>query len=95
MAERTIILCDMDAEALDRLVKSGRCEDEAEALHESLKFADLGRTSDALREAAFLAAVQVGLDDVEAGRVTTLRTPEELGRFLDDLLAEPLDDSPE
>jgi hypothetical protein len=35
--------------------------------------------------------MQIGLDDVEAGRCTTLDTPEALAQFLADLLPEPLD----
>jgi hypothetical protein len=47
--------------------------------------------SDEARLAALKAAMQIGLDDVEAGRCTTLATPEALAAFLDELLVEPLD----
>lgn len=92
MAERTIVLNDEDAAALDRLVAHGGFADAAEALHESLALAELARDSAALREAAFRAAVQVGLDDVAAGRVIELATPAELNAYLDRLLAESPDD---
>jgi hypothetical protein len=43
------------------------------------------------RFAALKEAMQIGLDDVEAGRCTTLDTPEALAAFHDELLVEPLD----
>jgi antitoxin ParD1/3/4 len=78
MTERTIVLSDEDAALLDRLVASVGYHDANEALHESLKLADLARTSDALRLAAFQAAIQIGLDDEAAGRVTRFRSPDEI-----------------
>jgi hypothetical protein len=43
------------------------------------------------RFAALKEAMQIGLDDVGAGRCTTLATPEALAAFHDELLVEPLD----
>jgi antitoxin ParD1/3/4 len=93
MAERMISLSDEDAALLDRLVGGGGYLDEAEALHESLKLAELAQGSDALREAALRAAIQIGLDDVAAGRVTILRSDDEMAAFLKEILEEPLDDA--
>lgn len=70
MTERTIVLSDEDAARLDRLVEQVGYLDAAEAMHESLKLAELAQTSERLRAAALHAAIQVGLDDVAAGRVT-------------------------
>jgi len=78
MTERTIVLDDEDAALLDRLVETGRYQDAAEAIHESLKLSDLMRGSDALRVAAFEAAARVGLDDVAAGRVARFESAEAL-----------------
>jgi antitoxin ParD1/3/4 len=92
MTERTITLTDEDAALLDRLVESCGYVDAEDALHESLKLAALARENDDLRVAAFKAAIQLGIDDAEAGRCTTFKTPGALAAFLDDLLAEPLDE---
>jgi antitoxin ParD1/3/4 len=87
MTERTIVLTDADAALLDRLVESGDYHDAGEALHHGLKLAELARTSDAMREAAFRAAIQVGIDDVEAGRVTRFTSADEIEAHF---LARPL-----
>jgi putative addiction module CopG family antidote len=92
MADRTIVLSDDDAAILDRLVADGGYNDTREALHESLKLAELARDSEEMRLAAFKAAIQVGIDDIAAGRCTRLETPEALAEFLDKLLSEPLDE---
>jgi antitoxin ParD1/3/4 len=92
MTERTIVLSDEDAALLDRLVASGGYADAEDALHESLKLAEIVQGSEQARLAALHAAIQIGIDDVEVGRCTTLDTPEALAAFLDDLLAEPLDE---
>ena len=78
MTERTIVLTDEDAALLDGLVAAGGYQDAREALHESLLRAERARRKDASREARFLAAIQVGLDDVAAGRVTTFDSAEAL-----------------
>jgi antitoxin ParD1/3/4 len=86
MAERTIVLSDDDAARLDRLVEAGGYLDADEALHESLKLAEIAQSSEQMRKAAIHAAIQVGIDDIAAGRSTTLETPEALAAFLDGLL---------
>ena len=93
MTERTIVLTDEDAALLDRLVASGGYADAEDALRESLKLAALARENDDFRLAALKAAIQVGIDDVEAGRCTECETPEALAAFFDDLMEEPLDES--
>ena len=91
MAERTIVLDDEDAALLDRLVESGGYHDAAEAVHESLKLAELMHGSESLKEAAFQATIQVGLDDVAAGRVTRFESVEELRTEFATLRREILD----
>jgi antitoxin ParD1/3/4 len=85
-------LDDRDAEILDRLVESGTYEDAQEALNESLRLADLARGSDELRLAAFKAAIQVGIDDIEAGRCKTFETEEALSQYMNALLHEILNE---
>ena len=80
MAERTIVLDDQDAALLDRLVEAGGYGSAAEAVHESLKLAELMQGSDALRRAALEAAIRVGLDAVKAGRVTRFESTEAMVR---------------
>jgi antitoxin ParD1/3/4 len=45
----------------------------------------LHQADDALKLAALRAAVQVGIDDMEAGRYRTFETPEALDQFVDEL----------
>jgi Arc/MetJ-type ribon-helix-helix transcriptional regulator len=78
VAERTIVLSDEDAALLDRLVADGGYRDADEALHQSLELAELAQGSEAMRVAAFKAAIQLGRDDVAAGRVTRFASADEI-----------------
>jgi len=78
MTERTITLTDEDAALLDRLVAAGGYADAEDALHESLKLANLAQTSDDMRIAALKAAIQLGRDDVATGRVTKFASAAEI-----------------
>ena len=86
MTERTIVLSDEDAALLDRLVDAVGYHDADEALHESLKLAEIVQGSDEARLAALKAAIQVGIDDVEAGRVTIFASAAEIDAYFDELL---------
>ena len=92
MTERTIVLDDRDAALLDRLVEAGAYRNADEAVHESLMLTELMHGSDALRQAALEAAIQVGLDDVAAGRVTRFASIDDMLRHFSELRRATLDE---
>jgi antitoxin ParD1/3/4 len=78
MRSRTIELTEGQAKLVDRLVQSGSFRDESEVIRESLLLLELHQADDATRLAALRAAIQVGIDDMEAGRYTTFETEDQI-----------------
>jgi antitoxin ParD1/3/4 len=78
MRSRTIELTERQAEIVDRLVRSGGFQDESEVIRESLLLLELHQADDELKLAALRAAVQVGIDDMEAGRYRTFETEDQI-----------------
>ena len=92
MPTRNVVLTDHQADLVERLVSSGRYQNASEVLREGLRMIEQRDADEAARLEALRAAVQVGIDDIDAGRYTEFKTPGELRRYLnkltDDVLAE-------
>ena len=68
MPTRNVVITDHQAELIDRLVASGRYQNASEVLRAGLRLLERDDEDHAAKLAALRAAVQVGIDDVEAGR---------------------------
>ncbi len=78
MPTRNVVLTDHQSELIERLVTSGRYQNASEVLREGLRLIEVRDMEDQARLEALRAAIQVGIDDIEAGRYTVLRGEREL-----------------
>jgi antitoxin ParD1/3/4 len=92
MPTRNVVLTDHQAELVERLVSSGRYQNASEVLREGLRMIERRDANEKARLEALRAAVQVGIDDIEAGRFQDFESADALADYLDrmtdDVLAE-------
>jgi antitoxin ParD1/3/4 len=82
MPTRNVVLTDHQANMVERLVTSGRYQNASEVLREGLRLVEQREAEDALRLEALRSAVQVGIDDIQAGRFETFDSKESLRAHL-------------
>ena len=82
MPTRNVVLTDHQAALVERLVASGRYQNASEVLREGLRMIERRDADEEARLEALRAAIQVGIDDIEAGRYTDFETPQELDLHL-------------
>jgi antitoxin ParD1/3/4 len=70
MPTRNVVITDHQAAFIDRMVKVGRYQNASEVLREGLRAVEQREAENAARLKALRAAVQVGIDDIEAGKFT-------------------------
>lgn len=90
MPTRNVVLTDHQAALIERLVTSGRYQNASEVLREGLRLIETRDAEDAAKLAALRAAVQVGIDDIEAGRCRTFESDADIERFVHDLTEDVL-----
>lgn len=83
MPTRNVVITDRHAAFIEECVKSGEYQNASEVLREGLRLVEERRARHAAKLEALRAAVQVGVDDIEAGRYTTFDSAEALGEYLD------------
>jgi len=71
MPTRNVVLTDHQADLVERLVSSGRYQNASEVLREGLRLIETRDADEQARRDALRAAIQVGIDDIEAGRYQT------------------------
>jgi antitoxin ParD1/3/4 len=72
------LLTDHQANMVEQLVASGRYQNASEVLREGLRLVEQREAEDAYRLEALRSAVQVGIDDIQAGRFKTFDSMESL-----------------
>ena len=82
MPTRNVVLTDHQSELIERLVASGRYQNASEVLREGLRLIERRDAEDEARLKALRAAVQVGVDDIEAGRYRDFDSFEDMRSFL-------------
>ncbi len=82
MPTRNVVLTDHQASLVERLVSSGRYQNASEVLREGLRLIETRDANEQAHLVALRAAVQVGIDDIEAGRYKDFETAEELELYL-------------
>jgi len=87
MPTRNIVLTNHQATFVEGLVNSGRYQNASEVLREGLRLVEQREAEDTLRLQALKAAVQVGIDDMEAGRYQTFDSAQSLRNHLQSLAA--------
>jgi antitoxin ParD1/3/4 len=91
MPTRNVVLTEHQAELIERLVDSGRYQNASEVLREGLRLVESREVEDRVRLEALRQAVQVGIDDLEAGRYKQFESfsdlDDYLGKVTDEILA--------
>lgn len=82
MPTRNVVLTDHQSALIERLVASGRYQNASEVLREGLRLIERRDAENEARLKALRAAVQVGIDDIEAGRYRDFDSFEEMRSFL-------------
>jgi len=82
MPTRNVVLTDHQANFLEALVTSGRYQNASEVLREGLRLVERREQEDELRLKNLREAVQVGINDIEAGRSRSFETAEALSQHL-------------
>jgi len=83
MPTRNVVLTDHQAELVEGLVASGRYQNASEVLREGLRLIETRDANEKARQEALRAAIQVGIDDLEAGRYTKFENVEDMQNYLD------------
>lgn len=99
MPTRNVVVTDHQARMIDQLVASGRYQNASEVLRDGLRLVEERDAAHQVKLEALRAAVQVGIDDIEAGRYTTFRNANEmiahLTKMTDPLIAGPESTDPQ
>ncbi len=82
MPTRNVVLTDHQAELVEGLVSSGRYQNASEVLREGLRLIETRDAEEQARLEALRAAVQIGIDDIEAGRYRDFDDAGEMERHL-------------
>jgi antitoxin ParD1/3/4 len=82
MPTRNVVITDHQAALIDRLVATGRYQNASEVLRAGLRVLEREDSEHEAKLAALRAAVQVGIDDLEAGRYKEFRSMDDLATHL-------------
>lgn len=86
MPTRNVVLTDHQALLVEKLVTSGRYQNVSEVLREGLRMVEQREKQDAAKLKALKAAVQLGLDDIEAGRFKEFDSKASLRKHLKSII---------
>ncbi len=82
MPTRNVVITDHQAELIDRLVASGRYQNASEVLRAGLRAVEQDEVEHEAKLAALRAAVQVGIDDLEAGAIVEMSSDAEISAWV-------------
>lgn len=82
MPTRNVVITGHQAMMIDRLVKSGRYQNASEVLRDGLRLVEQRDAADEAKLIALREAVQVGIDDIEAGRYQDFASGDDLYDYL-------------
>jgi antitoxin ParD1/3/4 len=74
MPTRNVVLTERQAKFLENMVSSGRYQNASEVMREGLRLIEQQEAEKAAKLKALRDAVQLGIDDIEAGRAITFDT---------------------
>lgn len=93
MPTRNVVITDHQAKLIDQLVSEGRYQNGSEVLREGLRLVEARRAEEEAKLKALREAIQVGIDDIEAGRYYTFETEAELRRTLNEWTDEAISEA--
>ena len=92
MPTRNVVLTPHQASFVEQLVDSGRYQNASEVLREGLRLVEQREHDDAVRLKVLREAVVLGIEDIEAGRYTTMDSTADLRAHISTLTAQALQD---
>lgn len=85
MPTRNVVLTDHQANLVKGLVSSGRYQNASEVLREGLRLIEARDAEEQVRLEALRVAIQVGIDDIEAGHSQLFQSPDALRTHLESI----------
>ncbi len=82
MPTHNVVLTDHQVDFVERLVASGCYQNVSEVLREGLRLVERREAEEKVRLKALREAARVGIDDIEAGRFRSFRSPLAVNRYL-------------
>jgi antitoxin ParD1/3/4 len=95
MPTRNVVITDRQAKLIDTLVSSGHYQNASEVLRDGLRLIEERAAEHKAKLKALRDAVQVGIDDMEAGRYQTFASFEEMETFLREITEEVIAEAAE
>jgi antitoxin ParD1/3/4 len=92
MPTRNVVITERHAKLIDRLVAEGRFQNGSEVLREGLRLVEARQAGEEAKLKALREAVQVGIDDIEAGRFYDFKSWDEFNNALDEWTEEALNE---
>jgi len=84
MPTRNVVITNHQAAFIEQLVEGGEYQNASEVLREGLRLVEERRTEYAIRLENLRAAVQTGIDSIEAGRYTSFESMDAYIQHLDE-----------
>jgi antitoxin ParD1/3/4 len=91
MPTRNVVVTDHQAKLIEKLVSSGRYQNASEVLRDGLRMVEARDAEEDAKLKALREAIQVGIDDIEAGRYHTFKTSQALRQHLKELADEAIE----
>ncbi|HSZ73870.1 MAG TPA: type II toxin-antitoxin system ParD family antitoxin [Rhizomicrobium sp.] len=91
MPTRNVVLTDHQAKFVEKLVVSGRYQNASEVLREGVRLIEARDAEEEAKLKALREAVQVGIDDIDAGRYQEFESFEEMNEYLRAMADEVID----
>lgn len=82
MPTRNVVITQHQADLIDRLVASGRYQNASEVLRAGLRAVEREDAEHEAKLAALRAAVQEGIDDVEAGNIVEMSSEADISAWV-------------
>lgn len=93
MPTRNVVITPYQSQLIDRWVAAGRYQNASEVLREGLRLIEQREVIYQIKLQALRQAVQVGIDDIDAGRFKSFDSAEALQTHFDALTEEILEPS--
>ena len=82
MPTRNVVLTEHQADLVERLVTSGRYQNASEVLRDGLRLVEIREAEDKARLKALREAARAGIEDIDAGRFLSFRSPGAIRKHL-------------
>jgi|HubBroStandDraft_2_1064218.scaffolds.fasta_scaffold132255_2 antitoxin ParD1/3/4 len=82
MPTRNVVITDYQAKFIEKLVASGRYQNASEVLRDGLRLVEARIAEEKAKLKVLREAVQLGIDDMDAGRYLTFKNGKELAKYL-------------